>query len=340
MTIRTLVLGAALGLSLVALGARIEATPNEATIPLDDVAAVWVKQHDDSWISYIGGAPDIVNESFFERYAPHLLATPTPEPTTEMSYGFTTSGEGGSEEEVPVEGSGALVCRASVMDNYIVERSGREVPVRFRVSLWGTGVRMDSYGPGLERYRKEIVVGAPRAYVMREGEIEPSVIHFSDSSEPRRAFTPPYSLAVSAASRASWTVSCEPPAPLPSAQGFTISGVGDSSGRDAYSHIRGDGVIDIEADVSGRLVCFARRQFTTETMGPGGQHIQAWQWAVWGRDENDDPRTVRMVGTEPRTIWFGDARPGEWAAFRPPYGVEVWGFPGVPWTVTCEAPGQ
>ena len=80
MTIRTLMLGAALGISLVVLGARIEATPNEATIPLDDVAAVWVKQHDDSWLHYIGGAPEFVNERFFERYAPHLLATPTQEP--------------------------------------------------------------------------------------------------------------------------------------------------------------------------------------------------------------------------------------------------------------------
>ena len=47
-----------------------------------------------------------------------------------------------------------------------------------------------------------------------------------------------------------------------------------------------------------------------------------------------------MIGMEPRTIWFGDTRPGEWDAFRPPYGVEVWGFPGVPWTLTCETPGQ
>ena len=165
------------------------------------------------------------------------------------------------------------------MDNYqIFYREA--IPRTFRVSMWGTGVRMDSYGPGLERYRKEIVVDVPR---LGEGEIEPRVIHFSDNSDSRRAFTPPYGVAVSAASGASWTVSCEPPAPLPSAQGFTISGVGDSSGRNAYSHIRGDGEISIETDVSGRLLCFARPRFTTETMGPGGQHIQAWQWVVWGR---------------------------------------------------------
>ena len=103
MTIRTLMLGATLSISLVALGARIEATPNEATIPLDDVAAVWVKQHDDSWISYINGAPDIVNESFFERYAPHLLATPTPEPAPDLSdFGrWTIDGTSASLIEEP-----------------------------------------------------------------------------------------------------------------------------------------------------------------------------------------------------------------------------------------------
>ena len=76
MTIRTLMLGAALGTSLVALGARIEATPNEATIPLDDVAAVWVKQHDDSWLYWIAGAPDFVNRPFAEQYAAQVVPAP------------------------------------------------------------------------------------------------------------------------------------------------------------------------------------------------------------------------------------------------------------------------
>lgn len=49
----------------------------EASIPLDDVAAVWVKQHDGTWQHWITGAPDFVNREFAERYVREVAPQPT-----------------------------------------------------------------------------------------------------------------------------------------------------------------------------------------------------------------------------------------------------------------------
>lgn len=73
--------------------------PRAAVIRLDEAGAIWVKQHDDSWLSWINGAPDFVNREFNDRYVSVLLdgppgdgafgpsptptATPTPTPTPE-----------------------------------------------------------------------------------------------------------------------------------------------------------------------------------------------------------------------------------------------------------------
>ncbi len=69
-------------------------TANEATIPLDDVAGVYVKEHDGSFTSYIVGAPEFVNREFTSRYilspTPESTATTTPEPTPEPGVGAQT----------------------------------------------------------------------------------------------------------------------------------------------------------------------------------------------------------------------------------------------------------
>ena len=54
------------------------AQPHEARIPLDQVLAVYVKEYDGSWKSYIPGAPTVVNRAFTERY---ILSVPPPTPT-------------------------------------------------------------------------------------------------------------------------------------------------------------------------------------------------------------------------------------------------------------------
>ena len=68
---------------LLIFSGRSEGTPNEAIIPLDDISAIWVKQHDNSWISYSNEDPDFVNKKFFELYAPQLLTTDTLEPASD-----------------------------------------------------------------------------------------------------------------------------------------------------------------------------------------------------------------------------------------------------------------
>ena len=71
-----LILAGALGLVLIP--DRSAATPNEAIIPLDDVAGVYVKEQDGSFTSYIVGAPEFVNREFTSRY---ILSAPTPGPS-------------------------------------------------------------------------------------------------------------------------------------------------------------------------------------------------------------------------------------------------------------------
>ena len=63
--------------------------PRVAVIRLDEAERIWVKQHDDSWLSWFNGAPEFVNREFNERYVGVLAdgppvdeaATPTPTPT-------------------------------------------------------------------------------------------------------------------------------------------------------------------------------------------------------------------------------------------------------------------
>ena len=333
MTIRTLMLGAALGLSLVVLGARIEATPNEATIPLDDVAAVWVKEHDDSWLHYIGGAPDFVNERFVERYAPHLLATPTPEPTPSPpseARGFSISGQGPGTHET--EAAGELVCSAEVTGN--VDITPRERLERaFDVIFSGTGHRKPAGRVGLERYRREILVDN-RYIVAAEQTLRPLVIDFGNT-DGEQAFYGPYTMQVEAAQAGRWTVRCSPVAPMPEASGFSLGEYGDSAGKAPHDHVLGEGIIDIAGDVAGLLSCWF--ELYAPRVGYSMSSILgSFQWAVWGRDDAGEPKAIVTTYSRGKRIWFGDERPGEYQAFNPPYGLEVWTLSTVRWAVSCE----
>ncbi len=121
-------------LALAVLGVRTTATPNEARIPLDAVAAVHVKERDSSWMSYIAGAPPLVNRDFMSRYGPPV--TPTPEPPA--VDGFTVSGVG--PETHTFEASGILSCSV----DYERPRSAAGISVDVRIAgdsgtPWRTG---------------------------------------------------------------------------------------------------------------------------------------------------------------------------------------------------------
>ena len=78
------VLGLVAALSLSGSSAE---TPR-AVIHFDEVAAIYVREHDGSWTSWIGGAPAIVNHRFLECYAGDT-ATSQPE-----QVGWWTVGDG------------------------------------------------------------------------------------------------------------------------------------------------------------------------------------------------------------------------------------------------------
>ena len=59
----------------VGFAAAAGAAPNEALIPLDGDAGIFVKEHDGSWTSHSAGAPPLVNRDFTDRCS----HAPTPE---------------------------------------------------------------------------------------------------------------------------------------------------------------------------------------------------------------------------------------------------------------------
>ena len=284
-----------------------------------------MKQHDDSWISYIGGAPDLVNERFFERYAPHLLATPTPTPSpTPEVRGFSISGQGPGTHEI--EASGELVCSAEVTGNRM--RSGRGD--QFNVSAHGTGYQPAGDGVlGLKRGPVRRWIGGVEGAAVA---LRPKVIYFGSVDDLEQSFLGPYTVGVYAARAGKWTVQCDPVEPLPAARGFAVSGETKSS-----PVVWGEDVIAIGGEPAGLLDCDAiwnppHRSY--RTYGPG------FQWTLWGHDENGErvsygyeQRSQRVLRESDR-VWLGQKRPGEYAAFLPPYSFQV--FAAGAWRIRCE----
>lgn len=70
---------------------RASGTANEARIPLDDVAGVWVKEHDGSFTPYIPGAPPLVNREFTSRYILGGSASPACDLVEQMPRVFAAT---------------------------------------------------------------------------------------------------------------------------------------------------------------------------------------------------------------------------------------------------------
>ncbi len=327
---------------------------NGALIWFADIRGIYVREHDDSWTTWIAGAPEIVNGTFLSKYgtrivegpppptpapAPAPASTPTPAPTptatptaaptptaAQPARGFTISGQGPGATEV--EASGHLVCSAEVTGNRM--ESGR--PDGFGVNVSGTGLRPRDGRIGLQRTRVSAWVGYHQETAA--GELPPKVIYFGefDGEERPRSLLAPYTLGVGVAPRGEWTVRCDPVDPLPEARGFEYAVRGDTSGRPPHLHVLGEGIIDLPYVPAGRLACYV------EFYGVRGEgQAKDAQWAVWGRDADGEPTAKISNGAGTQYIWFGAARPGQWPTFNPPYGVEVWmRYPLTSALIKCE----
>ena len=54
--------------ALCSLSGANATSSEEARIPLDDTAQIWVQHHDGAWMHWISGAPDFVNRPFLDVY--------------------------------------------------------------------------------------------------------------------------------------------------------------------------------------------------------------------------------------------------------------------------------
>ena len=359
---RKVLVAAALAV-VVALGARATSAtltsdgdgPFVAVIRLDEAERIWVKQHDDSWLFWINGAPEFVNREFNERYVgvildgppgdeaagpsptptmPTPVPTPTPAPTPPTeARGFTITGQGSAVRKI--EASGELVCSADVTGNERRVGTGewrRIEPQGFRVVFSGTGYRKPTGRLGLEPYAREEALD-PRHVEAAEQTKEPRVLAFGGSG--REAFLAPYTVRIVASQEGRWTVRCNPVATMPEARGFSLGEYGDSAGKAPHDHVLGEGIIDIAGDVAGLLSCWF--ELYAPRVGYSMSSILgSFQWAVWGRDDAGEPKAIVTTYSRGKRIWFGDERPGEYQAFNPPYGLEVWTLSTVRWAVSCE----
>lgn len=183
-----------------------------ATIPLDDVAAVWVKGHDGAWTHWITGAPDFVNRPFAQQYAAHLLATPEPTAEPEPQYGgFTISGKGPAV--VPVEGVPLDIhirCAVSMRND--------------GTSPWSADAFITLVGAARALWGTHNVEGSAEVYLVRKylpsGELlEHEYPHriFLNNRRPGiegrfmtspYVFAPPYSLKVETGEDVTWSTRC------------------------------------------------------------------------------------------------------------------------------------
>lgn len=308
--------------------------PNGAAIRFEEVKAIYVREHDDSWTTWIAGVPEFVNRDFLDRYATRFVdgssATPasTPAPTSPGATGFTLKGEGAAT--LPLTASGRLVCRSSVVKNAIMP-SCRGCPYRpapFRVVIVGEGVQSLS-GTGIagyQVYRKDQVVH--RVDAAEEYEGPPEVVFLGDGEEVTQRFREPYELRVGAVGE--WTVSCEPIDPLPAARGFAVSG------HNAGPVIWGEDVTALTTAPTGLLSCatdWTPPHWTYHAYGP------SFQWTMWGYDEAGErvhygyESPYQRVLRDGAVVWLGEERPGEHVAFLPPYSVQV--LSDGSWSVSC-----
>lgn len=304
---------------------------NGARIMFDDVAAIYVKEHDGSWTVWIEGAPEVVNGQFMERYATRFLdgsptATPMPTPTAspmptptpaDGSEGLALEGTGPAEIPLTAD-PGALVCRVSLAGNVV---GGNPQP--WRVAF----VARDSSTGAIREWK----AWSGSAHSDWSSEIP------SRFPQPERV-TRPYQLNVEVAPRATWQVSCElppRPPPEPTPTGFTLEGIGST-------------VVEVEA--AGRLVC---RSSVTRNESCGlfscfsafevritGEGVRASSGlAGYETYRKNVLRTHRARAEEyvapPEVVFLGDGE-GLTRRFRAPYRVEVYAMQSGEWTVSCE----
>lgn len=336
-------IGIALALALRPAALSNVGAPNGAAIRFEDVNAIYVREHDDTWTTWISGAPEIVNRDFLDAYATRFVggpgdapaATSPPTPTQPRNThaatpatptapaeatGFNLAGTGSTV--LPLTAAGRLVCDASVSGNVRFVR-GMRIPQPFGVVITGEGVRrLTGVIHGHEVYRAERSL----ARITADAYEGTSVVFLGDGELVTQRFRPPYKLHVRATG--SWAVACRPVTPLPAARGFSI--IGRTSGPVVW----GEDTIPLDPGPTGLLSCEA------DWFDPvGWESAASFQWTIWGHDETGErvrygyEQPHRIVLRQWATVWLGDERPGEHVAFLPPYSIQA--VRSGTWTIDC-----
>ena len=310
-----------------------------ALIRFGDVAAVYVREHDGSWTSWINGAPEFVNGTFLARYGTRIVEgpppptptptpTPTPAPTpTPTRGGFSFTGQGtiegdryagrGREIYQPVAASGFMACSSEVTGNrnkVVTTRYGRETerydPARFEVFFAG------KQGADAFWYFRRHLVKPVTTTDHTSGSM---VLFFGDDGVSSNRFLSPYTLTVRAGSEGQWSVRCEPT----DQAGFVLEGSGDT-------YLQFDvAQLEIEMD------CEFWHRF---------DGLKTGSVMVWGHRPATIVRTItswdsfrerRFLGSEQtftRSVFFGES---DDTRFNPPFYFETRHVIG-PWRFSCE----